>query len=214
MKTSPGFRKIASSVALCACSSVTFSHDFGVVGPVYPIVEQDIRVTMEQRLEALKENGELARIEDNAKARFRAYANRPTGIALPRATRDRIYYIDPSITVPYDVKDNQGRIIYPAGTTVNPLEHMNLKKKLVIFDGDDAIQVNWARSMIDTSPAQVKPVLIKGPVVDLMKQWKVPIYFDQRGRLVDHFDIKSLPATVSQDGKRIKIMERNLDEAG
>ncbi len=211
MKTSAGFPKIALSVALFTCSSILLGQDLGVVGPVYPIAEQDMLVTIEQRLKALEESGELARIEEDAKARYRAYVERPKGVHLPRAKKDRTYYVDPSLTVPYDIRDHEGRIIHPAGTTVNPLDYITLSKRLLFFDGDDPIQAEWARSVIDSDPLRVKPILTNGPIMGLMKKWKLRLYFDQRGKLAERFRIQRVPAIVSQDGKRLRVVEHNLD---
>lgn len=207
MKTSVGFPKIALSVALFACSSVLLARDLGVVGPVYPIAEQDMLQTIEQRLTALEESGELTRLEDDAKARYQAYVERPEGVRLPRAKQNRTYYVDPSLTVPYDIKDHEGRIIHPAGTTVNPLDHMTLSKQLLFFDGDDPVQVDWARAMVESNPVHMKPILTNGPVLALMKDWQLRLYFDQKGSLLGRFGIKAVPAIVYQEGSLLKAME-------
>lgn len=211
MKTSVGFPKIALSVALFVCSSVLLARDLGVVGPVYPIAEQDMLQTIEHRLTALEESGELTRIEEDAKARYQAYVERPEGVQLPRATKNRTYYVDPSITVPYDIKDHEGRIIHPAGTTINPLDYMTLSKQLLFFDGDDPVQVEWARAMVDGDPVHIKPILTDGPVLALMKEWQVRLYFDQRGQLVEQFGIQAVPVTLSQDGIRLRVVEHGLN---
>lgn len=214
MQISAGLPRIALSVALCACSSVLSALDLGVVGPVYPIAEQDMLVTIEQRLKTLEENGELDRIEAEARSRYQDYAERPQGVHLPRAEQYRTYFVDPILTVPYDIKDHEGRLIYPAGTTVNPLDYMTLSKQLLFFDGDDPTQVEWARSMIDTDPHHIKPILTNGPVLEIMKAWQLRLYFDQRGRLVKLFGLQSLPAVVSQDGKRLKVIEYDIEDGG
>ncbi len=210
MKTSVGFPKIALSVALFACSSVLLARDLGVVGPVYPIAEQDMLQTIEQRLIALEESGELTRIEEDAKARYQAYVERPEGVRLPRATLNRTYYVDPSLIVPYDIKDHEGRIIHPAGTPINPLDYMTLSKQLLFFDGDDPVQVEWTRSMVDGDPLHIKPILTNGPVLALMKEWQVRLYFDQRGQLAEQFGIQAVPVTLRQDGKMLKVVEHSL----
>ncbi len=181
------------------------------MGPVYPIAEQDMLLTIEQRLQALEESGELARIEEDAKARYRAYVKRPKGVHLPRAKKNRTYYVDPSLTVPYDIRDHEGRIIHPAGTTVNPLDYITLSKRLLFFDGDDPVQVEWAQSMIVKDPLSVKAILINGPIMALMKQWKTRLYFDQHGRLVSLFGIKAVPATAAQDKKQIIVVEYGVE---
>ncbi len=180
------------------------------MGPVYPIAEQDMLLTIEQRLKALEESGELARIEKDAKARYRAYVERPEGVHLPRAKKNRTYYVDPSLTVPYDIRDHEGRIIHPAGTTVNPLDYITLSKRLLFFDGDDPKQVKWARSVIDRDPLRVKPILTNGPVLALIKKWKLRLYFDQNGALTERFRIQRVPTMVSQEGKWLKVVEYGL----
>lgn len=210
MKISAGFQKIALSVVLFACSSVLHAQDLGVVGPIYPIIEQDMLQTIEQRLKALEKSGELAQIEEDAKARYKAYVDRPEGVHLPRAEKTRTYFVDPSLTVPYDIKDHEGQIIHPAGTTVNPLDHMTLSKQLLFFDGDDPVQVEWARAVIDSDPLRVKPILTNGPALELMKEWNMRLYFDQRGQLVDQFGIHAVPAIISQAGIRLKVVEYDL----
>lgn len=212
MKTSAGFPKIALSVALFACSSVLLAQDLGILGPVYPIAEQNMLLTIEQRLKALEESGELARIEEDAKAQYRAYVERPKGVHLPRAKKDRTYYVDPSLTVPYDIRDHEGRIIYPAGTKVNPLDYITLSKQLLFFDGDDPSQTEWARSVIDSDPIRVKPILTNGPIMALMKEWKIRLYFDQRGTLTERFRIQRVPATVSQEENRLKVVEQSIGD--
>ena len=213
MKTSAGFPKIALSVALFACSSILLGQDLGVVGPVYPIAEQDMLLTIEQRLKSLEESGELARIEEDAKARYRAYVERPKGVHLPRAKKTRTYYVDPSLTVPYDIRDHEGRIIHPAGTTVNPLEYLTLSKQLLFFDGDDPIQAEWARSILGKYPGQIIPILINGPILTLMEEWHIRLYFDQRGQLTQYFGIQAVPAIVGQEGLILRAREISIPDA-
>lgn len=210
MKTSAGFPKIALSVALSVCSSALLAQDLGVVGPVYPIAEQDMLLTIEERLKSLEESGDLARIEEDVRARYKAYVERPEGVHLPRAKKNRTYYVDPSLTVPYDIKDHEGRIIHPAGTTVNPLDYITLSKQLLFFDGDDPVQVEWARSMLKSNPAQIKLVLTNGPALALMKQWQAHLYLDQWGLLVSRLGVQAVPAVISQDGNQLKLVELNL----
>ena len=177
------------------------------MGPVYPIAEQDMLLTIEQRLKALEESGELARIEEDAKAQYRAYVERPKGVHLPRAKKDRTYYVDPSLTVPHDIRDHEGRLIHPAGTTVNPLDYITLSKQLIFFDADDPIQLEWVRSMLEKKTTQNTLILTNGPVITLMTEWQKRLYFDQGGQLTQNFGIQAVPAIVSQEGSKLYIRE-------
>jgi len=55
-----------------------------------------------------------------------------------------------------------------------------------------------------------KIILINGSPLELQKKYKLWVYFDQSGILTTKFGIKHVPATVSQEGKRLKIREIKL----
>ena len=207
MRTLAGYRRIALSAALCACSSALWARDLGVVGPAYPVAERSLLEVIQERLEEMRRSGELERLQAQARERAQAWAERPRGTALPRASAPRVRYVDPAITVPYDITDHEGRVIHRAGTTVNPLDHITLSRRLVFFDGDDPDQVRWARALLEADPAGIKPILTNGPVAALMRQWQARIYFDQHGALIKHFGIAAVPTVISQAGRRLKVEE-------
>lgn len=204
--------------ALCAffspgaIAAAPSGQDLGVLGPVYPIKERDMLQTIRQRLETLERSGELDRLEQGARRRAREYAERPPGLSLPAASATRVHHIDPTVTVPYDITDHEGRVIHPAGTSVNPLKYKGLSRRLLFIDGDRPDQVAWARQRYAEGPAKV--ILVKGPVKRLMQEWGVPLFFDQYGRLVDYFEIRSLPASVVQEGERLRVEEIHLEGKG
>jgi conjugal transfer pilus assembly protein TraW len=53
----------------------------------------------------------------------------------------------------------------------------------------------------------VKPILVGGSYLDLMKSWRTPMYYDQQGLLTRRLGITRVPAIVSQDGLRLRIDE-------
>ena len=164
-----------------------------------------------RRLGELQNSGELDRIEQAAKQRARKRVERPPGMVLPAAPADRDHYIDPTVTVPYDIVDHEGQTIHPAGTSINPLSYKGLSRRLLFIDGDQASQVGWAKQLHSQDSGLTKVILVNGPIIDLMKSWGEPLYFDQGGRLVNYFEIKSLPASVIQDGDRLRVDEVYLE---
>ena len=56
----------------------------------------------------------------------------------------------------------------------------------------------------------MKPILTAGSYLDLMKSWRVPVYYDQQGVLVRRFGITQVPALVSQEGMRLRIDELEI----
>jgi hypothetical protein len=77
---------------------------------------------------------------------------------------------------------------------------------LLFFDARDRRQVNQALSW-RASGAGIKPILTGGSYLDLMKAWRVPVYYDQQGLLTRRLGIHQVPALVSQEGLRLRIDE-------
>jgi conjugal transfer pilus assembly protein TraW len=59
--------------------------------------------------------------------------------------------------------------------------------------------------MMAHAGARVKPVLIAGSWLDLTKQFKKQVYFDQHGVLSARFGISVVPAVIQQRGKQLEL---------
>ena len=113
-----------------------------------------------------------------------------------------------------------GKVLHKAGTTVNPLEHMDLNRRLFFIDSREATQVEWLQEQLNNPlPEQKEPVedriiLVGGSVFklkeDLGQKHEDKVYFDQSGELTTRFGIKHSPAIASQEGLKIRIDEINL----
>ena len=184
------------------------AEDLGTVGETYAIAEPHLLSYIEQTLREKEKSGELANLEEQAKSRVVESIRNPKPLAGIRPTQTaRTFYSDPSIKVEQNITDDKGNIIVPAGTTKNPLEVVSLSKHLLFFDGRDPQQVRDARALIDHYGGKVKPILIAGSYLDLMKAWQLSVYFDQQGVLTGKFGITQVPALVSQEGMRLRIDE-------
>lgn len=53
----------------------------------------------------------------------------------------------------------------------------------------------------------MKPILVGGSYLDLMKAWNRQVFYDQEGALVRKLGITAVPAIVSQEGNRLRIDE-------
>jgi conjugal transfer pilus assembly protein TraW len=187
-------------------------EDLGVIGPVYPISEPDLLDWIESRLREKERTGELAKLQRQATDHILASIGAPPPIAGLQPTKSaRTFYYDPSITVQQTIADDTGNVVIPAGTTTNPLDILTLSKHLLFFDARDRAQVEKARSLIDTYGGRVKPILVGGSYLDLMKAWRLRVYYDQQGRLTRQLGITQVPALVSQEGRRLRIDELTLE---
>lgn len=187
-------------------------ENLGVVGKTYEIEETDLLAHIQMELEAMQRDGRLAEQQQLMRKRVKASVERPPGRALPRARESRVFHHDPSITTEEDLLDHAGNLIYPAGTTVNPLQYTSLTTPLVFFDADDSEQRSWVRELLGDAPDRYVVLLTRGPVIELMQQWQVRLYFDQHGRYTDQLGITALPAVVRQEGLTLRIDEVALEE--
>ncbi|HPM68395.1 MAG TPA: type-F conjugative transfer system protein TraW, partial [Piscinibacter sp.] len=159
-------------------------------------------------LRAKEASGELKRHEQEARDRAAYAVNNPRPVdGLRRAQAARTFYFDPSFTLQSNVVDATGAVLFPAGTRKNPLEVVSLSRHLLFFDARDPGQVTRARELIEHYQGKVKPILVGGSYLDLMKRWNKPVFYDQDGTLVRKFGIAAVPALVSQEGQRLRIDE-------
>jgi conjugal transfer pilus assembly protein TraW len=197
--------------ALLAVGGRTGAVDLGTVGPTYEIAEPHLLAFIEQRLREKERSGELQRLAEAARTRGIDTVRQPPPVEGLRTTeRPRTFYVDPSFTLDRNITDPQGRLMFAAGTRKNPLEVVSLSRHLLFFDARDPRQVKHARELSGRYAGRIKPILTGGSYLDLMKAWRVPVYYDQSGTLTRRFGIRQVPALVSQDGLRLRIDELGL----
>lgn len=198
----------AAAVVALASSQEARSEALGKIGPTYPIAEQNLLEHITAKLKEKERSGEIARLQQQARARATASVNNPPPVPGLKATETaRTFYFDPSVQLPLNVLDERGHVLFAAGTVKNPLDVISMSKHLLFFDGRDLRQVKRARELIDLYRGRMKPILVGGSYLNLMKTWQIPVYYDQQGRLVRKLGITSVPAIVSQEGKRLRIDE-------
>jgi len=185
-----------------------FAKDLGVVGEIYPIQEEDLLNFILRRIAHMQKSGDWQKLQNQFRDRVQQHADRPRPVsAIRKAVETRSWQYNPSITVPYDLKDAKGNIFAKAGTTVNPLSFITIRSTLVFFNGDDKNQVQWVLSFNQKYPRKTKLILINGSVSEQIKRLHQPIYFDQGGKLTAKFNIQHVPAIVVQERDHLKISE-------
>jgi len=202
---------VGSTVLALSTVGTSLATDLGTIGPTYAISEPHLLKMIEQRLRDKERSGELRRLEDEAKARGVDAVTHPQAVPGLRTTQKaRTFYWDPSFTLDRNILDAQGHLMFAAGTRKNPLEVVSLSKSLLFFDARDAAQVQRARQLLASLQGRVKPILTGGSYMDLMKSWRIPIYYDQQGLLTRRFGIQQVPALVTQEGLRLRIDEMEV----
>jgi len=198
---------MALSSIMAATASVD-SGDLGVIGPVYSIKEQDLIEYIKNRITAMQRSGEMKKLQEKQLKRAKKHINRPVPVAgITRTLKARVFFIDPSIRVDHAINDHKGRVIVMPGTTVNPFDYISMSKHLLFINGDAPDQVLWALSMNDKYHGHTKAILVNGSPIEVMKRTKHRFFFDQKGVLTKKFQIKHVPAIVSQQKKLLRVAE-------
>ena len=200
---------LLGTLVMCGMTPAAHARDYGQHGAVFPVAETDLLASIQARLEAMTASGAVDRINQELKDRTISKVNRPDPVAdLGAAGAMRSWLFDPTITVSEDIKDNEGQLMVPAGTRVNPLDTVPLRQPLIFFDGDDGDERRWA--LEQRRKGNAKLILIKGAPLALMKSAQTRIYFDQGGTLVRRFGIKATPAIVVQEIRQLRVTEVDL----
>lgn len=207
-----------AAAALAACLGAPWqpaqARMLAPVGPTWPIAEPDMLAWIAERLRAKERSGEIARAQRQARERAVAAITDPPPVpGIGPALGPRTHYVDPTVTLDANVVDDQGRVLYAAGTRANPLAVVSLSNHLLFLDARDRRQVRLAGELIERYDGRVKPILVAGSYLDLMRQWKRRVYYDQHGTLVARLGITRVPAIVSQEGLRLRVDEIALEGA-
>lgn len=198
----------AMAATLAMASLPSHAEELGQIGPVYPIGEESALDTILNRLKEKERTGELKRIEQEAIKRSVASAKNPKPVEGLTTVHERSQrLIDPTVTYNRAVTTDDGQIVVPAGSKINPLLVTSLSKRLVFFDGRDRAQAEAVRKMVAKAGPKVKPILVAGSWFDTSKAWKTQVYYDQQGKLSQRFGIKAVPSVISQQGAMLLVEE-------
>lgn len=211
-------KRFIISIFTLSCSLAVNAKDFGVVAPLFPIIEQSWTAYVYERLEQLQQKGRLDELKQMMKEKVSEQVNRPASVVNFTTTDNpKSYLVDPSLTLGVDIKDDKGNVIYPKGLTINPFDpttfpngygyQVNFSKSLVFLDADDSAQIAWLHRYLSQETMATKVIVTNGSPFELEKQIDQRVYFEQSGDLARKFHISHLPVTVKQDGKHWRVTE-------
>mgnify|MGYP001792038942 CR=1 FL=1 len=196
------------SVLLVLSCETSYAKDLGIRGEVFPVAEPDLFSEIQSKFDRLEAAGEVDRLNERFRDRAIAAAERPPHVeGISNTVTPRSYLFDPTITVRDEIRTPDGTVLARAGDQFNPLDFTSMRQRLVFFDGDVPAQVEWARLEFDQSEEVVQPILIGGPVLELSRDWKRQVFFDQGGKLSSMFGIAHVPARVTREGNRLLVEE-------
>jgi conjugal transfer pilus assembly protein TraW len=196
-------------VLLLIYSPYVVAKDYGIKGALFPVVEQNALDMLLERLSDLEDSGKIAELQKQWLLKVRSSAKRPQDAIenIVRATEKKVRYFDPSITLRSDLRDHEGTVFVKAGKVVNPFDYLPGYNPLLLFiDGDDREQVRFAIEKLKEQE-ELRIILLRGSVLELMEEEGVRMYFDQKGIMADRFGIVGVPSFVEREGLLLKITE-------
>lgn len=188
-------------VCLMASSAqATIIKDLGVVGKTYPIVEPDIILEMKQKMASQKRM-------NSAMLRNRLRDYKPADLhELPKATKDNQKIVDMTYTLPADLLDADGKVIYPKGFTFNPLDYVTFRRGLVILNGNDSEQLRWFKKSPYYESHQAMLLITDGSAYDLISKLQRPVFYLTKD-IATRLRLAAVPSVVIQEQDKMQIFE-------
>ena len=204
---------IMAVVGCLALTPASVAEDYGTLGATFEITEQDLLEWISERLRQADEAGMLDQLNEDFRERVERSVNRPPAVqGIGTTVETRTWLYDPSITVTEDIADHNGVVFAHEGQQVNPLDMVSLRRRYVFIDGDDEDQVAWALRQHEELEGLISIILVKGSPMDLMRSRQVRFFFDQEGVLTNKFAITSVPASMRQEGRLVRLIEHGPEE--
>ena len=206
---------LITAFCLLALSMDAYARDLGKHGQSFTIAEKPFIQMLKSKLEQIDVQKEQEKMQEQA----RASAQNPKPVrGVFAAKEDRTWLHDPSFTLTKDAILPDGKVIHKAGTRVNPLDHMNLNRRLFFIDARENIQIDWLKEQLadlaKEEELENRIILFAGSPLKLKEELEQDVYFDQSGELSKRFGIKASPALLVQEGNQLKITEVYLSKEG
>lgn len=200
-------RRLCCALLAILVASAAYARNLGNVGATYAIAERDALAEIEQKAQGIDWSKVMKRkfIEE--------YDGPQDRITLPRASRDRKFPVEMTYTLPMDIPDGKGGILYPQGYTFNPLDYITFAKTLVVIDGNDQEQVKWFAASEYKDRFDVMLLLTEGPYRSLGKKLDVVLFYADK-RIVERLRLSAVPAVVKQEGRIMVVTEFAVPRSG
>jgi conjugal transfer pilus assembly protein TraW len=179
-------------------------YDYGVYGEVYPIKEIDIRKIM---LKKWKVN--LKQLQKNLKKKIIHYYDKDAGFPY-KPNDNKTYYFTPKYTLPVDIKDPNGKILYPKGYTFNPLDRgLYIPFEICFVTNKEVKYLPKIPKKKTLLPWKINTsrifVVVKGNAYKLREKGYLVWDYGLSADWIKRMGVKEVPACVKQIGNKFLI---------
>ena len=178
--------------------------DVGASGRTWPIAERD---PVEEIMEAVRTHEKELRAMTASLRREASDLPRSAEYRLPKARREKVFYVDTEYSLPEDVtiSDKSGRrFVYPAGTTYNPLDYMPDFPVYVVMNPNDPAEVKWLKKYV-SSHKGVRLLVTEYP--ERPEELPVKSVSPLTERIARFFGLEGTVSVIQRDGERICVRQ-------
>lgn len=211
---------VQSRGTLSIAASLDHHDKFGslaVLGPTTPFVERDLLDEIQDRVEELDEDA----IKQGAQDRLWARLATPQ-VSLPLSEAYKRVELDMSFRLQKDLKDQNGKVLVPAGTSFNPMEHMPFTRTMIVFDPSRSEEIEridhylshkkpsrYNVRLIATHFATAAAPTAREAQQELEAHFDVPVYLLDRA-VLNRFAINELPTVVTGNNAAKRMVVETL----
>jgi len=207
-----------SKIFLPLVLALNLSANINIVeesGKTYPIKEKNIVELFKKHFEENKNKikKKLDIEQKKLKTKIKNYKPKDLTIKLFPATKDRVFFVDPSYTVKDNMYDAEGKILYKKGFKFNPLHYVSLTERYVVIDFNRKEEREWLKNKGLDKDITLRILITNGSVFDAVKFFRREVFF-LNDSITERFKLSATPSIVEQDGDRLKVYEYEIGENG
>jgi conjugal transfer pilus assembly protein TraW len=120
----------------------------GFAAATWGIAEPDLALLLQARAAALD-------VPARARAAMARFWRQVPALTLPPAETSRTRRFTPAVRTGSELRDDQGRLLLPAGTVLNPLATLPLTARILVLDAQDPAEIAWAKVQRATGRATI-----------------------------------------------------------
>lgn len=188
------------TAVLCFVSLTLHAETIGKTGNTYSIVEPDAYEEIKNKMKQTNWQKLWDKMRQSAKTKTKV------NFSIAQAKQDKTFYVDPTYTLPFDITDDKGKVIYPEGYRFNPLDYMQFPYTLLFFNANSVEQVTWIMKNKIHERQDIMFIAVSGDVAAAQAQLKRIVYGCNQ-RLLDKFQIKAVPSFVYSQNRYFVVRE-------
>ena len=170
-------------------------------GQTFSIAEPDTLTEIQERAAKVNWDG----LRDQAVNRSQAFVS----AQLPLAENDESRMFDPTYTLPRDITDGSGKVLFRKGTQVNVYQRIHDTARYIVI-ADRPSHYRWLEEVVKPTDQDLV-MLANGNVYQARQRTHLMLYLLD-DRFIERFGLRRVPSIVHQEGTMVRVQEYALQE--